>query len=238
MELQEQFIETIVYSIISALKETHRPLVIPVGVSNRHIHLSQEHLEALFGKGYQLNVMKELQPGEFAAQETVILVGPKGVYQNVRILGPVRKKTQVEISRTDGYVLGINPPLRDSGDLDGSAGATLVGPKGAVTLAEGVIVAKRHIHMPTRLAEKLGLKNNQRIDVFKDGERSLIFKEVLIRTNDNAVLEMHIDTDEANAAGISNKDTVLYGGELFNDLRHGKGQLTAGPSGKIAGLSG
>jgi putative phosphotransacetylase len=223
MGAQEQIVEKIVYSIIRAIKEIHRPLEIPVGVSNRHIHLSQDHLEALFGKGYQLTNKKNLQPGEFAAQETVILVGQKGVYQNVRILGPVRKRTQVEISRTDGYVLGINPPLRDSGDLDGSAGATLVGPKGAVTLSEGVIVAKRHIHMPTQVAEKYGLKNNQRIDVFKEGERSLIFKEVLIRTKDDAVLEMHIDTDEANAAGISNNDIVVFGGELFNDLRHGKG---------------
>jgi propanediol utilization protein len=153
MGAQEQIVEKIVYSIIRAIKEIHRPLEIPVGVSNRHIHLSQDHLEALFGKGYQLTNKKNLQPGEFAAQETVILVGQKGVYQNVRILGPVRKRTQVEISRTDGYVLGINPPLRDSGDLEGSAGATLVGPKGAVTLSEGVIVAKRHIHMPTQVAE-------------------------------------------------------------------------------------
>ncbi|KKM11485.1 hypothetical protein SY88_08585 [Clostridiales bacterium PH28_bin88] len=187
-----------------ALDPTH----VPVGVSARHVHLSGEDLERLFGKGYQLTRLRELQPGQFAAKECVTLVGPRGVLQNVRILGPARSQTQVEISRTDGYALGLNPPVRDSGDHAGSPGAVLVGPRGAVSLEQGVICPLRHIHMPPDHAERLGLRNKQRVRVRAEGERKAIFDEVLVRVAPDFRLELHLDTDEANASGLRNGDTV------------------------------
>lgn len=182
---------------------------VPVGVSGRHVHLSQEHLEILFGEGYELTPMKELsQPGQFAAEETVTLVGPKNVIQRVRILGPVRSETQVEISRTDGFTLGIRPPVRQSGDIAGSAGITIVGPAGCVTIKEGVIVAQRHIHMSPADAERFGLADKDTVSVRVDNERGLIFANVLVRVRDDFALDFHIDTDEANAALLNNGDEV------------------------------
>lgn len=182
---------------------------VPVGVSGRHVHLSQEHLEILFGEGYELTPMKELsQPGQFAAEETVTLVGPKNVIQRVRILGPVRSETQVEISRTDGFTLGIRPPVRQSGDIAGSAGITIVGPAGCVTIKEGVIVAQRHIHMSPADAERFGLADKDTVSVRVDNERGLIFTNVLVRVRDDFALDFHIDTDEANAALLNNGDEV------------------------------
>ncbi len=175
--------------------------VVPIGISNRHIHLSQAHLEILFGKGYQLNVMKDLsQPGQYAAQETVTLKGPKGMLGKVRILGPVRKETQVEVSVTDCFLIGVKPVVRDSGQLNGTEGITIVGPAGEVTTDKGVMVASRHIHFHTDQAKEWGLQDGQRVKVCVRGQRPVIFDDVLIRVSDNYKLEFHLDTDEANTA--------------------------------------
>ncbi len=183
--------------------------VVPVGVSNRHLHVTQDDLEALFGKGYQLTVKKDLsQKGQFAAEETVTLVGPKAAMANVRILGPCRRRTQVEVSRTDCFQLGLNPPVKDSGDLDGSASLKIVGPKGEITIPVGVILAKRHIHMTPEEAEKLGVRDGDIVMVQAPGERALVFDEVLVRVHPTFTWEMHLDTDEANAASPKNGSLV------------------------------
>lgn len=182
---------------------------IPVGISARHVHVSREDLDILFGKGYQLTVKKDLsQPGQFACEEQVDLVTEKGTFKKVRILGPERKQTQVEIALTDALKLGIKPPVRDSGDLKGSPGITLVGPKGEVKIPEGSIAACRHIHMTTADAAEYGLKDKEIVKVRCGGERGLIFDNVLARVSDSFQLECHLDTDEGNAAKINTGDTV------------------------------
>ncbi|ACT02006.1 phosphate propanoyltransferase [Paenibacillus sp. JDR-2] len=183
--------------------------LVPVGVSARHIHLSAEHVAILFGKGSELTEAKALsQPGQYAANETVAVIGPKGSFPKVRILGPVRKATQLEVSRTDAFALGINPPVRESGNIQGSAGITLKGPAGEVTIEEGVIVAARHIHFHTSDAEKWGIADKQHLKVRFQGERGVVFEQVIARVSPDFALDMHIDTDEANAAGIKNGDTA------------------------------
>ncbi|HHT62227.1 MAG: phosphate propanoyltransferase [Bacillota bacterium] len=182
---------------------------IPVGISNRHVHLSRHDLEILFGRDAMLTKFKDLsQPGQYACQEKVTLVGPKGVIENVRVLGPTRKNTQVEISVSDCFKLGIQAPIRDSGDLAGSAGLTLVGPAGSVTVPEGAIIAARHIHMHPKDAEYFGVKDGDRVNVECTGPRGVVFCEVLVRVNENYKLEMHVDMDEANAASLRNGDLV------------------------------
>jgi putative phosphotransacetylase len=182
---------------------------VPVGVSARHIHLSPEHIEVLFGKGAELTEMKPLsQPGQFAANETVEVIGPKGTFPKVRILGPARGRTQLEVSRTDAFFLGINPPVRESGDIAGSAGIKIKGPAGEVTIEEGVIVAARHIHFHTSDAERWGISDKQRLSVRLGGERGLILENVIARVSPHYALDMHIDTDEANAAGAKTGDTA------------------------------
>ncbi|MBJ6364112.1 phosphate propanoyltransferase [Paenibacillus sp. GCM10012307] len=183
---------------------------VPVGVSARHIHLSQEHVEQLFGAGYQLTEMKPLsQPGQYAANETVAVVGPKGSFGKVRILGPARKQTQLEVSRTDAFALGVNPPVRESGSIAGTPGITIQGPAGEVVLEEGVIVAARHIHFHTSDAEKWGIVDKQLLRVKLEGERGLILDNVIARVSSDFALDMHIDTDEANAAGAKTGDTAI-----------------------------
>ncbi len=182
---------------------------VPVGVSNRHVHLSKEDLAVLFGPDYQLTPVKDLsQTGQYAAEEVVTVVTRKNAIQNVRILGPLRGKTQVEISRTDSFALGLRPPVRDSGSLENSESVTLVGPKGSICLKEGVIIALRHIHMSPSDAAKFGVEDKSIVSVKTEGERSVIFNNVLVRVRDDFVLELHIDTDEANAAGLNNGDIV------------------------------
>jgi putative phosphotransacetylase len=183
---------------------------ITVGISARHLHVSPEHLAVLFGPGYELTVYKELsQPGQYAAQETVDLVTEKGSFKKVRILGPTRKATQVEIALTDAMKLGVAPPVRDSGDIKASPGLTIVGPKGEVKLAEGVIAACRHIHMTPADAAAYGVKDKDVVKVRVGGDsRCLVFDKVLIRVNDSFRLEMHLDTDEGNAAGTRTGDTA------------------------------
>jgi putative phosphotransacetylase len=180
---------------------------IPVGVSARHIHLSPSHIDVLFGQGYHLTRMKDLsQPGQYAANETVTIVGPKGKFDKVRILGPARGNTQIEISRTDAFSLGLHPPVRESGQIEGTPGIKVIGPLGEVELDQGVIVAARHIHFHTSDAEKWGIQNKQSLRVKVNGERPLIFENVIARVSDQYALDMHIDTDEGNAAGVKTGD--------------------------------
>ena len=182
---------------------------IPVGISNRHIHLCMSDCEKLFGWDHGLTRKKDLkQLGEFAAEETVTLVGKKGVLQGVRVLGPLRSVTQVEISRTDAFALGVNSPLRDSGELAKSAGIAVVGPCGAINLPEGVICASRHIHMHTDDGKRFGVSDQDHVMVEAQGPRGCIFKNVLVRVGPTFSLEFHIDTDEANAAQLKNGDHV------------------------------
>lgn len=182
--------------------------LVPIGVSARHVHLTQEHVEQLFGKGYQLTKKKELMGGQFASNETVTIVGLKlRAIENVRILGPVRKRSQVEISATDAIRLGVKAPVRESGDVAGSAPIALVGPKGVVYLDEGCIVAKRHVHMSPQDAMAAGVKDGEIVSVRVDNERGTTFNEVKIRVDDSFTLEMHIDTDEGNAAQVSTGTT-------------------------------
>lgn len=179
---------------------------VPVGVSNRHIHLSTADLETLFGAGYELTPIKDLsQPGQFACKETLTIVGPSlRPIENVRVLGPVRKASQVEISRTDSFTLKVKPPVRESGDIAGSSPITIIGPKGVVTLKEGCIIANRHIHMSTDEGAAFGLSDGQYVDVEVEGARRTKFYDVQVRVHKDFRLEMHIDTDDANAAGIGN----------------------------------
>lgn len=189
---------------------------IPVRISGRHIHIGRKDLDLVYGKGYTLTKYRDLaQPGQFAANETLTIVGPKGVIEEVRILGPLRPETQIEISGTDGYHLGIEPPVRDSGDIAGSPGIVLVGPSGAVTLREGVILAATHIHMSPADSANIGLKDGDRVQVLVDGERDLIFNGVLVRVNKNFITEMHLDTDEANAAVIDDGSCVRIIGKIL-----------------------
>lgn len=182
---------------------------VPVGISARHVHVSQADLDILYGEGYQLTVKKDLlQIGQFAANELVDLVTEKGSFKNVRILGPLRKQTQVEVALTDAMKLKINIPVRDSGDLKNSPGITIVGPKGTVELTEGVIAAGRHIHMSLPDADAFGVKDRDIVSVRCGGERGVIFENVLIRAHESFRLEMHIDTDEANATMCKNGGLV------------------------------
>lgn len=184
-------------------------LKIPVGVSNRHIHVSVKDLETLFGVNNGLTKFKDLgQPDQFAAEEKIEMIGPRGAIGGVRVLGPTRNQTQIEISRTDSFKLGLDPPVRDSGDLEGSAPITLKGPEGSVELSEGVIIAQRHIHITPELAEKYSLKDKQMISVSCTGPRALTFANVLVRVSAKFSLEFHVDVDEANAALLNNGDEV------------------------------
>lgn len=185
--------------------------LVPVGISNRHIHLSAAHVEALFGKGYELQPMKDLsQPGQYACKEQLTIVGPSmRAIEKVRVLGPVRKDTQVEISRTDAYTLKVKAPVRESGKIEGSAGVTIIGPRGVVTIDKGCIIANRHIHMSLEDGEKFGVKDNEYVNVEVDGgERRTKWYDVQVRVHKDFRLEMHVDTDDANAVGIGNGSKV------------------------------
>ena len=208
MAYDDKLIAEIVGRVMAGLdnNSTSSNDTVPVGVSNRHIHLSTADLETLFGAGYELTPIKDLsQPGQFACKETLTIVGPSlRPIENVRVLGPVRKASQVEISRTDSFTLKVKPPVRESGDIAGSAPVTIIGPKGVVTLKEGCIIANRHIHMSTDEGAQFGLVDGQYVDVEVNGERKTKFYDVQVRVHKDFRLEMHIDTDDANAAGIGN----------------------------------
>ncbi|SDM07314.1 putative phosphotransacetylase [Dendrosporobacter quercicolus] len=217
--MEKAMIEEIVAKVLAAissktLEAAEADSGIPVGVSNRHIHLSAEHAAVLFGCGHELTYDRDLkQTGEFAAKETVTLVGPKGIIRGVRVLGPIRASTQIEISRTDGFSLGIKPPVRDSGNIAGSAGVVVVGAKGAITLEEGVICAARHIHISDTDAGQLKVSDGSRVKVAVNGERGAVLHNVLVRVRPGFRREFHIDTDEANALGLSNGQLVTLAGE-------------------------
>lgn len=210
--LETREIEFITKAVLAALdkqKSDDKGYVVPIGVSARHVHLTQEHVEVLFGEGYQLTKKKELMGGQFASNEMVTLVGLKlRAIENVRVLGPVRKASQVEISATDAIKLGIKAPIRESGNIAGSAPIAVVGPKGALYLKEGCIVAMRHIHMSPADAQAAGVHDGDIVSVKADNERGTIFNQVKIRVDESFTLEMHIDTDEANASKIATGDTV------------------------------
>lgn len=182
---------------------------IKIGVSQRHIHLSREDLDTLFGKGYELTKKKVLMGREYAAEECVTLVGPslKSI-ERVRVLGPVRKNTQVEISKTDTFILKVSPPVRPSGKVEGSEKLVIVGPKGTVYLKQGVIIANRHIHLTPDYAKRHGIKDGDYVDVMVDSIKPTKFYDVQVRVRDDFNVEMHIDTDDANSAGIKNGDMV------------------------------
>ena len=182
---------------------------IKVGVSQRHIHLSREDLDTLFGKGYELTKKKTLMGREYAAEECVTLVGPslKSI-EKVRVLGPVRKDTQVEISRTDTFILKVSPPVRPSGKVEGSEKLVIVGPKGSVYLKQGVIIANRHIHLTPEYATRHNIKDGDYVDVLVESIKPTKFYDVQVRVRDDFNVEMHIDTDDANSAGIKNGDLV------------------------------
>lgn len=176
---------------------------VEIGLSNKHVHLSQNDVETLFGKGAELHPTKYLkQPGQYACEEKVDVVGPKGTLKGLRVLGPTRNVTQVELSNTDCRTIGIKAPVRESGKLDGTPGCKLVGPAGEVDLPQGVIVALRHIHLNLAQAEEARVKDKDVVKVRVEGERALIFENVLVRASDSYEREMHIDADEGNAAGL------------------------------------
>lgn len=186
---------------------------IPVGVSVRHVHLSREACDALFGEGYELTLRREVsQPGQFVCRETVDVVGPKGEIQRVAIINPLRKETQVELAKTDAIAIGVNPPLRESGKLAGTPGVTLRGPKGTTTIDHGVILAHRHVHMHPTDAQRFGVADKSVIRVRVDGERETIFGDVIVRVSDQYALDMHVDTDEANASGLNNDSVASFEG--------------------------
>nr|WP_297864422.1 phosphate propanoyltransferase [uncultured Acetatifactor sp.] len=211
--MEQQTIEKItqmVLQTIGRMEESFNGYQVPVGVSARHIHLTQEHVEELFGKGYRLTKKKDLMGGQYACNETVTVVGLKlRAIENVRVLGPVRKASQLEISATDAMKLGVAAPIRESGNIAGSAPVAVVGPKGVIYLKEGCIIAMRHIHMSPADAAAAGVHDGDIVSVKADNERGTVFNQVKIRVNDSFTLEMHIDTDEANASKIKTGDRVM-----------------------------
>ena len=217
MSVNQETIEKIVRQVLanqgavpSSVEDTSRdPFLVPVGVSNRHIHLSREDMDALFGPGSELHKKKDMkQPGQYAADEVVTLRGPKGSLSKVRVLGPFRKETQIELSVADGFAVGIKPPLRLSGHLENSPGLDVIGPNGTVHKDHGAIVAMRHIHMLPEKAEQLGIKNGDVVNVEIDGPRGGVMHEVVIRAAPNSAFEMHVDVEEANAFSLKNDDCV------------------------------
>lgn len=213
MEINSATIAEMVKKVITEMQATPAPstdMAVPVGVSNRHIHLSHEDVETLFGAGYNLTPMKPLsQPGQYACQETLTIIGSSlRPIENVRVLGPERKRSQVEISCTDSYTLKVKPPVRESGNITGSAPITIVGPKGIVTLQEGCIIANRHIHMSPADGARFAVQDGDTVTVEAIGTRRTRFYDVQIRIHEDFRLEMHVDTDDANAVGLKNEATV------------------------------
>lgn len=209
MEISSAKIAEMVRKVLSDMEEgvpVSTGNEVPVGVSNRHIHLNKADLETLFGEGYELTPIKDLsQPGQYACKEVLTLIGPSlRPIENVRVLGPLRSKSQVEISATDSYVLKVKPPVRESGNIAGSAGVTIIGPKGVVQLKEGCIIANRHIHMSPADGVAFGVKDGDTVTVDVNGKRRTRWYDVQVRVHPDFRLEMHVDTDDANSTGIGN----------------------------------
>lgn len=202
--MNQQNIANIVDEVIAQLNQIDGSTGIPIGVSARHCHLDQGALDMLFGTDYELTKKVDLsQPGQFASNETVTIVGPKGSIEKVRILGPLRKASQVEVSQTDAFKLGLKPPIRESGNINGSSPITIVGPKGSIYLKEGLIIAQAHIHMSEDDASFYDVENGDFVKVKIDHDaRPVQFEKVLIRVSSRYKLELHIDTDEANAGAV------------------------------------
>lgn len=208
--MQEALIEEIVKKVIDTIGSNK---TIPIEASARHVHLSEEHMKELFGNHTKMSKKKDLsQPGQFQYKERVTLIGPKGVLKGVAILGPARNKTQVEISKTDARILGINPPVRESGKLDGSESVYIATEKAVVNASESVIIAKRHIHMTPEDAKRFDVKDKQLVKVRINSDRPVVFEDVVVRVNSRYKLSMHIDFDEANGAGY--KEGIL--GEIIS----------------------
>lgn len=209
--------EVLMQALLKAVQEASKENTastaagVPVGISNRHIHLSQADLDKLFGAGYQLTPIKDLsQPGQFACKETVTICGPKGAIEKVRVLGPVRKETQIEIVAGDCFKLGVKAPAKLSGDLAGTPGITVVGPKGSVQTAQGLIVAQRHIHMAPADAQAYGVQDGQIVKIRVGGLRGGIYDNVAIRVTTSSKLECHLDTEEANAMGVAGTVEIVH----------------------------
>lgn len=201
----EMFVALVTRLVIEELEKFQRS--VPIGVSNRHIHLDRADMDILFGQDSELTFKKELgQPGQYAAEETVTLHGPKGELGRVRVLGPLRTASQMEISVTDGFALGVRPPIRESGKIEGTPGLTIVGPKGTIEKDTGTIAALRHIHLDPETAQRIGVRDKQMVKVEIPGLRGGILHNVLIRVSEQFAPEMHIDVDEANAFGVKNGD--------------------------------
>lgn len=195
--------------IAKRLQRSRTP--IPIGVSNRHIHVTKEHFATLFGPGRDITKFRDLkQPGFYAAEEKIDIVGPKGSIKGVRLLGPFRPHTQMEVSLTDAIGLGAKPPVRESGDVKGSGALRLVGPQGTVELPEGLIISRRHLHMAPSEAQAMGMQDREivRLRVGRGTDRDTVFGSVVVRVSDQFSLELHLDTDEANAAGVKNGDSA------------------------------
>ena len=201
----EMFVKLVTRLVIEELEKFQRS--VPIGVSNRHIHLDRKDMDILFGQDSELTFKKELgQPGQYACEETVTLHGPKGELGRVRVLGPLRSESQVEISVTDGFALGVKPPIRESGKLEGTPGVTIIGPKGTIEKDTGTIAALRHIHLTPEDAQRMGVRDKQLVKVEIGGVRGAVLHNVLIRVSEQFAPEMHIDVDEANAFGVKNGD--------------------------------
>ncbi len=211
MQYSEETVARLVSEVLRELGKTDTAdCTVPVGISNRHVHLTDADVETLFGKGHRLEILRDLsQPGQYACKETLTVVGPSlRPIEGVRVLGPTRKASQVEISATDSYLLKVKPPVRESGKVEGSAPITLIGPSGVVTLREGCIIANRHIHMSKEDGKRFGLSDGDYVTVDAAGTRRTRFYDVQVRVSDAFRLEMHLDTDDANAVGLKNGSRV------------------------------
>ena len=203
--VQEEFLRLVVKLVVEEL--LNPGCSVPIGVSNRHIHLNRADMDTLFGEGSELTRVKDLgQPGQYAAAETVTSQGSKGELTRMRVLGPLREESQVEVSIGDGFALGVHPPVRESGQLEGTPGVKVVGPNGEVEMKRGVIAALRHIHLDPATAERMGVHDKQIVRVEIGGLRGAVLNNVLLRVSDKFAPEMHIDVEEANALGVKNGD--------------------------------
>ncbi len=200
MEDRRALLEEVTRLVVETLEQMdHGPAMVPVGISARHIHLTREHVEALFGVGHKLTPIKPLsQPGQFACAETVDVYGPAGMLR-MRVLGPERSRSQVEIAFSESRKLGIVPPVRNSGDLDGTPGVTLMGPRGKVVLREGLIIADRHLHMSEAEGERYGIKNGDKLELVLQGGKPGVIGNVTARVGRQYALDCHVDIDDANA---------------------------------------
>lgn len=203
----EDFVKMVTKMVIQELSA--KSVMIPMGISNRHVHLNRADMDILFGKDSALTKIKDLkQPGQYASEETITIKGAKGQFEKVRVLGPLREETQIEVSLSDTFLLGVKAPLRESGKLENTPGLELIGPKGSIKKDYGTIVASRHIHMTPDIANSLGLKDKDFVNVEVEGDRGAILKNVLLRVSDKYALEMHLDMDEANAVNVKNNEKV------------------------------